>query len=249
MNAAGAAEICAARRAHAAGIAGRRYRADRCRTRRRRASEPRRCRTVTRKAQRGCTRSKALPKSTSISASSARSSKPRWRRRAPRSPTSKPPMPPSSRDASALREQSAALGAQREGAATRLGLLDANAERAAPRANTCCTSSTRCADRIADAGDASGARAREAVAAADAAVETARRSREANADEAAQKEAAERIAPARGPRSDGAAGEDRPAPAGRDRCGAGDAANDLRPEPGQRRRSGATSPSGTRSER
>jgi chromosome segregation protein len=96
-------------------------------------------------------------------------------------------------DASALREQSAALGAQREGAVTRLGLLDANAERAAAAREHMVRELELLRDRTL-ALETRLERATEKVTVADAAVEAARRSREANADEAAQKEAAERIA-------------------------------------------------------
>jgi chromosome segregation protein len=110
-------------------------------------------------------------------------------------------------DASALREQSAALGAQREGASTRLGLLDANVERAAAAREHMLHELELLRDRTVTLESRLGL-AQQSVATADAAVEAARRSREANADEAAQKEAAERIAQ-REDREATAAGEDR----------------------------------------
>jgi chromosome segregation protein len=96
-------------------------------------------------------------------------------------------------EAGALREELAGLSAQREGAITRLGLLDANVVRAASARERMLDELASLHDRI-TALDAQLRQAREAVALADAAVETTRRSREANADEAAQKEAAERSA-------------------------------------------------------
>jgi chromosome segregation protein len=107
-----------------------------------------------------------------------------------------------------LREQSAALGAQREGAATRLGLLDANVERAAAAREHMLHELDVLRGRTLTL-EMQLAHAQEGVAAADAAVETARRSREANADEAAQKEAAERIAQREDREATAAAGDRR----------------------------------------
>jgi chromosome segregation protein len=108
--------------------------------------------------------------------------------------------------ASALRETIAALSAQREGAVTRLGLLDANAERAGAAREHMLGELTALHERIATLDGQLGA-ARELVAQADAAVENARRSRETVGDEANQKEAAERIA-TREDREASAAGEE-----------------------------------------
>jgi chromosome segregation protein len=110
-------------------------------------------------------------------------------------------------EASTLREASAALGAQREGAFTRLGLLDANVERAAAAREHMLRELELLRDRIVTL-EAQLGSARGTVAAADAAVEAARRGREASGDQAAQKEAAERLAQ-REEREAGAAGEDR----------------------------------------
>jgi chromosome segregation protein len=109
-------------------------------------------------------------------------------------------------EASGLREQSAALGAQREGAVTRLGLLDANAERSGAAREHMLAELATLRDRIVTL-EAQLAGARESVAVADARVDAARRDRETNADEAAQKEAAERSAQ-RDEREATAAGEE-----------------------------------------
>jgi chromosome segregation protein len=95
-------------------------------------------------------------------------------------------------EAGGLREQAAALGAQREGAITRLGLLDVNAERSEAAREHMLRELAGLRDRTATLETQLG-RARDAVAAADAAVDAARREREATADGAAQKEAAERV--------------------------------------------------------
>jgi chromosome segregation protein len=110
-------------------------------------------------------------------------------------------------EAGALREQIAALGARREGSFTRLGLLDANVERAAATREHMLRELDALRERISEY-EARTARARETVAVSDAAVEAARRAREANGDEAAQKEAGERVAQ-RDDREATAAAEDR----------------------------------------
>ena len=95
--------------------------------------------------------------------------------------------------ASALREQIAALGAERDGAVTRMGLLDADVERAGAARAAMMRELEGLRTRTADlAGTLETSRAR--VSALDAAVEEARKKREATADEAAQREADERIA-------------------------------------------------------
>jgi chromosome segregation protein len=96
-------------------------------------------------------------------------------------------------EASTLREQIAGLGAGREGAVTRLGLLDVNVERAGAARERMAAELDGLGDRIA-ALETQVARGRAAVAAADATVEAARRGREAGGDAAAQTEAAERAA-------------------------------------------------------
>ncbi len=93
--------------------------------------------------------------------------------------------------ASGVREEIAALGAQREGALTRLGLLDANAERAGAAREQMLVELDGLDGQIAGL-QTQIALVREAVAGADAAVAAARREREAQGDAAAQKEAAER---------------------------------------------------------
>jgi chromosome segregation protein len=110
-------------------------------------------------------------------------------------------------DAGAVREAIAALGAQREGSFTRLGLLDVNAERAGAAREHMLRELETLHDRIVTL-DVLAGRARETVATADAAVEAARRDREGNGDEALQKEAAERSAQ-REERDATAAAEDR----------------------------------------
>jgi chromosome segregation protein len=95
--------------------------------------------------------------------------------------------------AGALREQIAALSAEHDGTVTRLGLLDADAERAAPARETMLRELEALRARVAELQTALAA-ARERVAAADAAVDASRRKREATADEYAQHEADERIA-------------------------------------------------------
>jgi chromosome segregation protein len=110
-------------------------------------------------------------------------------------------------EAGSLREQIAALGAQREGSFTRLGLLDANAERAGAAREHMLHELEALRDRIVTL-ESHQAQARATVASADAAVEAARRGREVNSDEAAQKEAGERSAQ-REDREAGSAAEDR----------------------------------------
>jgi chromosome segregation protein len=96
-------------------------------------------------------------------------------------------------EASSLRESIASLGTEREGHATRLGLLDADSERVtATREQT-----ARELERLRAAIAAETERlttTRAAVAAADAAVNDANARREATANELAQREADERIA-------------------------------------------------------
>ena len=96
-------------------------------------------------------------------------------------------------EASSLRETVASLGTEREGHATRLGLLDADSERvAATREQT-----ARELERLREAIAAESERletTRQAVAAADAAVNDANGRREATANDLAQREADERIA-------------------------------------------------------
>jgi chromosome segregation protein len=107
--------------------------------------------------------------------------------------------------ASSLREQIAGLSAEREGALTRLGLLDADAERAGAARETMLRELETLRGRVAEL-DVALTGARERVAVADAAVEGSRRSREATADEANQREADERVAQAED-REAGSAGE------------------------------------------
>jgi chromosome segregation protein len=95
--------------------------------------------------------------------------------------------------ASALREQIAGLSAEREGAVTRLGLLDADAKRAGAARETMLRELESLRGHVAEL-EVALAGARERVAAADGAVEGARRAREATADDANQREADERIA-------------------------------------------------------
>jgi len=97
--------------------------------------------------------------------------------------------------ASALREQIAALTAERDGSFTRLGLLDADAERAGAARETMLRELEALRGRAAELQLALAA-ARERVATVDALVETARRDREATADQSHQREADERIAQA-----------------------------------------------------
>ena len=93
--------------------------------------------------------------------------------------------------ASRLREQIAAVSAQRDGARARLGLLDANAERAGSARELMVLEIERLSARITEL-ETQTASARLTVTAADGAVEADRREREAHGDEAAQVEAAER---------------------------------------------------------
>ncbi|BDE08209.1 chromosome partition protein Smc [Vulcanimicrobium alpinum] len=97
--------------------------------------------------------------------------------------------------ASALREQIAGLSAEREGAVTRLGLLDADAERAGAARETMLHELESLRGQTA-ALEGMLAASRERVATADRAVETARKERESTADQANQREADERIAQA-----------------------------------------------------
>jgi chromosome segregation protein len=96
-------------------------------------------------------------------------------------------------EASAVREQIAALGAEREGSLTRLGLLDADSERAGAAREHMLAELQSLRDRIVTL-QAQHTQAAGAVAAADALVEESRRKREATADAANQREADERIA-------------------------------------------------------
>ena len=95
--------------------------------------------------------------------------------------------------AGALREQIAGLSAEHDGALTRLGLLDADAERAGAARESMRQELVSLRARTVDL-EASLAAARERVAFADSAVEGSRRGRESTADEAAQREADERAA-------------------------------------------------------
>jgi chromosome segregation protein len=96
-------------------------------------------------------------------------------------------------EGSALREAIAALTAERDGCVARLGLLDADSERAASAREHMLAEVQSLRDRIAIL-DAQLRQAKENVTVADAAVEDVRRTRETNADSAAQREADERIA-------------------------------------------------------
>jgi chromosome segregation protein len=95
--------------------------------------------------------------------------------------------------ASALREQIAALSAERDGDVTRLGLLDADAERAGAARETMLRELDALRARATEL-EAALVTARERVAVADAAVDASRKRREVTADETAQREADERIA-------------------------------------------------------
>jgi chromosome segregation protein len=95
--------------------------------------------------------------------------------------------------AAALREQIAGLSAEREGALTRLGLLDADAQRAGAARESMLHELQSLRARTVEL-EAALAAARERVVGADAAVDGSRRQRESTADEAAQREADERIA-------------------------------------------------------
>jgi chromosome segregation protein len=107
--------------------------------------------------------------------------------------------------ASALREQIAALSAERDGTVTRLGLLDADAERAGAARETMLRELEALRARAVEL-EASLGTARERVAAVDAEVDAGRKQREATADEAAQREADERAAQSED-REAGTAGE------------------------------------------
>ncbi|HWT04448.1 MAG TPA: chromosome segregation protein SMC [Xanthomonadales bacterium] len=95
--------------------------------------------------------------------------------------------------ASALREQIAGLSAERDGAVTRLSLLDADAERAGAARETMLRELDALRTRATEL-QAALVTARERVAVADAAVDDSRKRRESTADEAAQREADERAA-------------------------------------------------------
>jgi chromosome segregation protein len=107
--------------------------------------------------------------------------------------------------ASGLREQIAALGAEHEGAVTRLGLLDADAQRAGAVRETMLHELEALRAQTAQLESVLGS-ARERVAVADAAVEQSRAAREATADQSNQREADERIAQS-AEREAGTAGE------------------------------------------
>ncbi len=98
--------------------------------------------------------------------------------------------------ASGLREQIAALSAEHDASVSRLGLLDADAERAATARASMQQELDTLRARVTELHDTLGT-ARERVTTADAAVDQARAKREATADEAAQREADERAAHAR----------------------------------------------------
>ena len=109
-------------------------------------------------------------------------------------------------EASSLREAIAGLGAEREGSITRLGLLDANAERAGAARRAMIGELEALREKIAQLEEQLGGLS-AAVRAGDAAVEESRRKRETALDAFAQKEADERIAQ-RDDRDATAAGED-----------------------------------------
>jgi chromosome segregation protein len=96
-------------------------------------------------------------------------------------------------EAGALRETVASLSTEREGHATRLGLLDADSERVAATREQTARELERLREAIAGETERL-ASTREAVAAADAAVNDANARREATANDLAQREADERIA-------------------------------------------------------
>ena len=96
-------------------------------------------------------------------------------------------------EASSVRESIAALGTEREGHATRLGLLDADSERVAATREQAERELERLRAQIAAESERLTA-LRAAVAAADAAVADASARREATANDLAQREADERIA-------------------------------------------------------
>jgi chromosome segregation protein len=98
-------------------------------------------------------------------------------------------------EAGALRETVASLSTEREGHATRLGLLDADSERVAATREQTARELERLREAIAGESERL-ASTREAVAAADAAVNDANARREATANDLAQREADERIAQA-----------------------------------------------------
>jgi chromosome segregation protein len=96
-------------------------------------------------------------------------------------------------EASSMRETIASLGTERDGHATRLGLLDADSERVAATREHAERELERLGERIAsETGRLADLRA--AVGAADAAVGAANARREATANDLAQREADERIA-------------------------------------------------------
>jgi chromosome segregation protein len=107
--------------------------------------------------------------------------------------------------AGALREQIVGLSAERDGTLTRLGLLDADAERAGAAREAMMRELEALRARTGEL-DAALGTARERVAAVDAAVDAARKQREATADDAAQREADERAAQSED-REAGTAGE------------------------------------------
>jgi chromosome segregation protein len=96
-------------------------------------------------------------------------------------------------EAGSLRETIASLNTEREGHATRLGLLDADSERVAATREATAHELERLREAIAAESERL-AVTREAVAAADAAVNDANARREATANDLAQREADERIA-------------------------------------------------------
>jgi chromosome segregation protein len=98
-------------------------------------------------------------------------------------------------EAGTLRETIASLTTEREGHATRLGLLDADSERVAATREATAHELERLRESIAAESERL-AVTREAVAAADAAVNDANARREATANDLAQREADERIAQA-----------------------------------------------------
>ncbi|MGA2391739.1 MAG: chromosome segregation protein SMC [Candidatus Lustribacter sp.] len=97
------------------------------------------------------------------------------------------------REAGSLRETVASLTTEREGHATRLGLLDADSERVSATREQTARELERLREAIAGESERL-AMTREAVAAADRAVEDANARREATANDLAQREADERIA-------------------------------------------------------
>ncbi len=174
------------------GLVGR-HRAARRGRRRVAVRASRRCRRRTTTCARGCTRSSASPTITSTFRSSARRSRRSSRRRANGSPRSKRSRARSLRPRARCASRSPRSSAEHDATVTRLGLLDADAERAGAARESMLRELETLRARAAELQALLGA-ARERVTAADAAVEASRHKREATADESAQREADERIA-------------------------------------------------------